>query len=239
LHRVQARTPGYIVTPNVNHVCLLQRDAAFREAYTSAFLALPDGVPIMWAARLFGRPLPQKLSGSDLVPELTAFAAQSGMSVYFLGGLPGSAEKAVARLQQQHPALQVAGVYCPPFGFERDPDALELTLARVDAAKPDLCFIALGSPKQELFMHRYHRRMGATVCVGVGAAFDMLSGRVQRAPRWLQASGMEWLWRLAQEPRRLWRRYLVEDTLFFRLLWREWLRQRRARLPERAEDHRR
>jgi N-acetylglucosaminyldiphosphoundecaprenol N-acetyl-beta-D-mannosaminyltransferase len=227
-HWIEQREPGFIVTPNVQHVCLCDRMPEFRAAYDHAFLSLADGVPIVWASRLFGAPLPQKLSGSDMVPRLSAFASERGYSVFFLGGTPGTAEKAVEILLARHPSLKIAGMYCPPYGFEKDPAANDATIAAVNAARPDICFVALGSPKQELWMLNNYTRLGVPICVGVGAAFDMLSGRIRRAPEWLQNAGLEWLWRLSQEPRRLWRRYLVEDLVFFKLLWREYTKRRRA-----------
>lgn len=232
---IAAGAPGFVVTPNVQHVCLCHRNDAFRDTYRAARLALPDGVPIMWAARLFGHPLPQKLSGSDMVPRISAYAAERGHSVYFLGGAPGSAERTAEILCARHPALRVAGIDCPDFGFELHRESNRAVIERVRAAAPDICFIALGSPKQELWMHKHFEELGVPVCFGVGAAFDMMSGRIRRAPHWVQNVGLEWLWRLVQEPRRLWRRYLVEDLVFFKLLWREFRRQRARRARAEAE----
>lgn len=228
-HRVARHDPGFIVTPNVNHVCLNHRDEIFREAYRNAFLALPDGKPVMWASWLFGVPLQQKLSGSDMVPRLTRFAAERGYSVYFLGGSAGTAERAAEILARDNPGLRVAGCHFPPFGFEKDPEASRAAIDAVRDARPDICFVALGSPKQELWMNDCHRLCDVPVSIGVGASFDFISGRIRRAPRWLQEAGFEWLWRLAMEPRRLWRRYLIQDSVFLKLLWQEYFAQRRRR----------
>ncbi len=231
--QIASEEPGFIVTPNVDHVCTCHRNPGFREAYGRAFLTLPDGAPIIWASYLLGVPLNSKLSGSDMVPRLCAYAAKAGHSVFFLGGTPGTAAKTAEVLTRNNPGLTVAGVHCPDYGFEKRPDELQQTLGAVRDAKPDICFIALGSPKQELIMERHYREMGVPVCMGVGATFDFVAGRILRAPRWIQRAGFEWLWRLAQEPRRLWRRYLWEDLVFFRLLWRELFR-RKARRAEAA-----
>lgn len=228
-NHIDADRRGFIVTPNVNHVCLCYRNATFRDAYKDAFLALPDGIPILWASRLFGVPLKAKLSGSDMVPKLCAFAAENGYSVFFFGGAEGTADKSAQIMKERHPNLIVAGTACPPFGFEKDPAKLDAAIQEVRDAAPGICFVALGSPKQELFMQRHFQQMGANVSIGIGAAFDFISGRVKRAPLWMQHAGLEWLWRLMQEPRRLWRRYLVEDLVFFKLLWREFRRQRKLR----------
>jgi len=228
--RIRTRQPGFIVTPNVNHVCSCHRHPEYQTIYREAFLSLADGMPIIFAARLFGTPLPAKLSGSDMVPELCAVAAERGFSVFFLGGSPGAAEASARILKARHPALRVAGTLCPDFGFEKDPEKLEAVNAAVRAGNPDICFVALGAPKQEYWMHHHAAAMGVPVSMGVGGTFEFISGKVRRAPRILQRIGFEWLWRVAMEPRRLWRRYFVEDLVFLRILWNE-LRARRASTP--------
>lgn len=189
----------------------------------------------MWASWVLGKPLRQKLSGSDLVPILCEFAAARGYSVYFLGGAPGTAESSARRLQARFQPLRVAGIDCPKYGFEQDPKTDQAVADRLRSAGPDICFIALGSPKQEFFMQRHRENAGVPVLIGVGGAFDFVSGRVRRAPRFVQSMGFEWLWRLCQEPRRLWHRYLVEDLLIFRLFWRE-LRKKRSAGGQNAPD---
>jgi N-acetylglucosaminyldiphosphoundecaprenol N-acetyl-beta-D-mannosaminyltransferase len=232
--RVEAGQPGYIVTPNVDHVCRYHRDPSFQAAYREAAHVLADGMPVVWAARLFGRPIREKLSGSDLLPRLTEYAAERGYSVFYLGAAEGVAEEVARRLEERHPGLRVKGTYSPPYGFEKDPEANAEVLRRLHEAKPDICFVALGSPKQEVWLHENCIAAGVPVLIGVGAAFDFVAGRVRRAPVWMQKSGMEWLWRLSQEPRRLARRYLVDDCFFLALLWREIKKRRRAHALKRA-----
>ena len=224
--RIANHDPGYIVTPNTDHVCRFHRDENFRGAYGGASLVLADGVPLLWVARMLGMPIREKLSGSDLVPQLSKHAAEHGYSVFFFGGSEGTAENTAARLKRVNPSLKVSGTYFPPFGFDQNPDEVAKSVEAVKAAAPDLCFIALGTPKQEVLMRDYCVEMNVPVLIGVGAAFDFVSGRIRRAPRWVQTAGFEWLWRLAQEPSRLWRRYLVEDLVFLRIVWNE-LRNRR------------
>ncbi|MFP4173863.1 MAG: WecB/TagA/CpsF family glycosyltransferase [Candidatus Hydrogenedentota bacterium] len=219
--RIRQRTPGFVVTPNVDHICLFHRRADMRAAYREAFLALPDGIPLLWAARLLGRPLKEKLSGSDLVPSLSAWAAKEGHSVFCFGAAEGVAEKAAQKLQEQYPGLKVAGVYSPPLGFEGDPMENRRAIDAIRKARPDICFVALGCPKQELWLLEHYEDIGVPVSLGIGAGLDFVAGKVRRAPRCVQRIGLEWLWRLLQEPRRLWRRYLVEDALFFSLVWRD------------------
>lgn len=227
--RIRQRTPGFVVTPNVDHVCLFHRRADIRAAYREAFLALPDGIPLLWAARLLGRPLKEKLSGSDLVPSLSAWAAAEGHSVFYFGAAEGVAEKAAQKLQEQYPGLKVAGCYSPPLGFERDAMENERAIDAIRNARPDICFVALGCPKQELWLLAHHKEIGVPVSLGIGASLDFVAGKVRRAPRRLQRIGLEWVWRLFQEPRRLWRRYLVEDALFFSLVWRDFRGTMRVR----------
>ena len=230
--RIAERKPGFIATPNVNMICSYQRNPAFAEAYDQAFLWLPDGQPLLWVARLLGLKLSEKLSGSDMVPLITAHAAKRGHRVFFFGGLAGAAEISAQRMRQRYPDLQIAGVYVPPYGFEHDPEENAKAIAAVRDSQADICWVALGCPKQELWMSRHREELGVPVCMGVGAALDFLSGKVKRAPRWVQQLGFEWLWRLLQEPRRLWRRYLVEDIVIVPMTLREFFRQRLGRHAE-------
>ncbi len=219
--RVSMGQSGFVVTPNVDHVCRYHRDAAFQSAYANAFLIVPDGVPLVWSARLLGRPLREKLSGSDLVPEVCAYAAAHDLSVYFLGGRPGAAEGTASKMESAYPDLRIAGTLAPPRGFEQSPESNSDVVQTLQEANANICFVALGSPKQEMWMNANLEDTGVGVMLGIGAGLDFAAGLVQRAPKPFQRLGMEWLWRLALEPRRLWRRYLVYDLFFFRLIWRE------------------
>jgi len=225
--RIESGEPAYVVTPNVDHVCRIQVDPDLRAAYEDAFLVLADGMPVIWASKLLGCPLVEKLSGSDLVPLLCEFASQRGYSDFFFGAAEGIAAEAAQRMCERYPGLKVAGAYSPPMGFERDPEKDAEAVSQIREADPDFCFVALGAPRQEIWMHRHYRDMGSMILLGIGAGLDFVAGRLKRAPRWMQNVGLEWLWRLSQEPRRLWRRYLVDDLSFFVLLWRE-LRKRRT-----------
>ena len=228
--QISQRLPGYIVTPNIDHVCRCHTSDEFRDAYQHALLSLPDGKPLVWASRLLNTPLREKLSGSDMIYRLSEFGATRGFSVYFLGAAEGVAAEAAGRLQAMYPGLRVAGIDSPPPGFERQPEVNEQIVQRVADSEADICFVALGSPKQEIWMHHNYSRCRVPIMIGVGASFDFVAGRVKRAPVWMQRSGLEWLWRLCQEPRRLWRRYLVYDMLFFWLLVLHIAGRMRARL---------
>jgi N-acetylglucosaminyldiphosphoundecaprenol N-acetyl-beta-D-mannosaminyltransferase len=224
---VASGLPHYVLTPNVDHLCRVATDPTFRAAYEGADMVAVDGVPVMWAARLMGRPLREKLSGSDLLPLISGHAARKGYRVFLFGAAPGVAEEAAARLTERNPGLQVAGTYSPPIGFEKDPEENARAVAAIRSADPDICFVAMGAPRQETWIHQNHAACGARVMLGVGASLDFAAGRVRRAPRVLQNAGLEWLWRMAQEPRRLGKRYLVDDSVFLRIVWEEWRRHRR------------
>ena len=217
---------GYVVTMNVDFVVRFRRDAAFRVACERAALRVADGMPIIWGTRLLGRPLRARVAGADLVPALCRLAAGRGHTVFFLGGQPGVAHMAARRLEARFPGLQVAGTYGPPDHFEPEGTAAEAAVHAVNAAKPTLLFVALGSPKQELWVHRHWDRLDTIVAVCVGAALDFAAGSRTRAPGWMQRAGLEWLWRLALEPGRLWKRYLVRDAAFLGIFLKEWWRER-------------
>lgn len=225
---VAARRGGTVFTPNVDHVVRAERDAALRAAYAAADLRLADGAPVLWAAALLGEPLPAKVSGSDLVEPLARRAADRGWSLWIVGGGPGVAERAAAALRDRT-GVAVLGTDAPVVAADGDGLAGRQAAERIRRARPDLVLVAMGAPKQELWMERHRALLAPAVAVGVGAAVDFLAGTARRAPRWMSRAGLEWAFRLAQEPRRLWRRYLVEDPRFAVILWRELRARRRAR----------
>lgn len=206
--------PALVVTPNAHHVALLQDVEEFRAVYRSAWLSLPDGMSLVWASRLLGTPLPEKVSGIDLFDEVCAAVAGTGLRIFLLGGRPGAAEEAARVVEARHPGLRIAGTYCPPVGFENDPAESERVLSAVRGAAPHILFVALGAPKQELWMYENRDRLGIPVMLGVGATFDFVAGMIRRAPRWMQTRGLEWMYRAATEPRRLGKRYLVTTPRF-------------------------
>jgi N-acetylglucosaminyldiphosphoundecaprenol N-acetyl-beta-D-mannosaminyltransferase len=218
----------------VDHLCRLQSDELFRRAYAHSFLTLADGVPVVWASRLMGAPIREKISGSDLVHWLSAHCAERGHSVFLFGAADGVAEKAGRLLQARYPGLRIVGSYSPPIGFEKDPARNSIALEQLRASRADLCFIALGSPKQEIWMHDHVGATGIPVLLGIGAGLDFVAGVSRRAPVWVQRIGLEWFWRLCHDPRRLAKRYLIDDSLFFLLLFREW----RARMFARPASQR-
>jgi N-acetylglucosaminyldiphosphoundecaprenol N-acetyl-beta-D-mannosaminyltransferase len=225
---VDAGDGGAVFTPNVDHVVKADSDVEFRQAYSRASLCLADGVPILWAARLLGSPLPAKVSGSDLVLPLARFAGERHWRVYLLGGGPEVAAEAGAKLSREL-GVDVVGTDSPLVHEDGTVEQAEQTLGRLASTQPHLVLVALGAPKQERFIDRYGEAIRPAVAMGVGGSLDFMVGRVRRAPAWMSRAGLEWLYRLGQEPRRMWRRYLVEDPKFVAIVARTRRRERRQR----------
>jgi exopolysaccharide biosynthesis WecB/TagA/CpsF family protein len=213
----------WVVTANIQHVGMAARDPSFLRTLRSADLVTADGKPICWAARIRRSPLPARVTGSDLVLPLARRCEQRGWRLMLVGGEDGVAEELAARLRRELPDLEIAGVLAPRL---LTLDALlgeetEMVLRRIHAAAPDVLLLALGTPKQELWIDHCLERLAVPVSIGVGAAFDFLVGRQKRAPRWMQQLGVEWLHRVIHEPRRLGPRYLRDGLTFARLTLRE------------------
>jgi len=221
---------GWILTPNVDHLRRLRRDQALRACYADAELVMADGMPLVWASALQRTPLPGRVSGSDLIWALSRAAAASSRSIFLLGGDPGTAEETSSRLRACYPGLRVAGLLAPVPGFEQRPGGTDEIVERLRAARPDFVFVALGTPKQELLIRRLRGVLPQAWWLGVGISFSFVAGRVRRAPVWVRRAGLEWVHRLAQEPGKLARRYLVDDLAFgLGLLLRTALRGLRSR----------
>lgn len=213
----------YVVTPNVDHMVMLQHHRDLQTCYRDASMVLADGMPVVLASRLLGRGLPERVPGSDLVPELfNAVNSLRPLRVYLLGAMPGVAERASAQIQEEWPAVRVVGTYSPPLGFEKDAEECDAIVQRIADAAPDVLIVGLGAPKQELWVHAHRDRLAATVALCVGATIDFLAHEKARAPRWMQCCGLEWLHRLLTEPKRLFRRYAHDAWVFPQLVWREW-----------------
>ena len=217
---------GWLVTANLDFLKRQARDPAMRELYLSGDLCVADGMPLLWAAALQGTPLPERIDGSGLFGVLLAEAARRGHSVSLLGGAGDSAKKTAARAREKHPQLQITSsapwIDAPPTN-----DQVEAIARHLDEAKPDLLFVGFGSPKQEYLIRQLRPRFPSTWMVGVGISFSFAAGDLPRAPVWMQQSGLEWAHRLAKEPRRLAKRYLVDDAPYgISLLGRAWLKRR-------------
>jgi N-acetylglucosaminyldiphosphoundecaprenol N-acetyl-beta-D-mannosaminyltransferase len=214
LDELDAGRGGAVVTPNLDHLRRCTRDLSFGALVHEANLVVADGMPLIWASRLQGTPLPQRVAGSDLISSLSAVAANRGRSIYLLGGVPGTAKGAAEVLRKSSPNLKVTGWHCPPVGFENDPAEMNQIISKLVEAQPDIVYVALGSPKQEYLINRIRQVLPKAWWLGVGISFSFLCGDVKRAPRWLQKIGLEWLHRLVQDPRRLFHRYVVVGVPF-------------------------
>lgn len=206
---IASRQPHYVATANVDFVVQARHDLELRRILNDAHLVLCDGMPLVWASRLLGNALPERVAGSDLVPLLLSQAQECGHRVFFLGGQEDVAATALANIRARHPKLQIAGVMSPPFSplLEMDHEGISQAIR---AAKPDILLVSFGCPKQEKWISMNYRSLGVPVCMGVGATIDFLAGAVKRAPQWMQRVGMEWLFRLLQEPKRLFARYFTD-----------------------------
>lgn len=206
----------YVCTPNVDYVVRAERDQRFRAAINEADLRVPDGMWIVYASRIAGRPLRATVTGRMLVPTLAAACRDRGLAFGLMGAAPGVAATAAARLVEAHPGLAISHAISPPMGFVVGSEADRAIVREISAEPPAVLCVGLGAPKQELWMQAHRAELPATVLVGVGAGIDITAGRFRTAPAWMTRWGFEWLFRLAQEPRRLAQRYLVDDPW---ILW--------------------
>ena len=238
LTAARSRSCGLVVTPNVDQVVRFDADQRMHQVYRSAWRVYADGMPLVWISWLLDkRGLPGRVTGADLLPAVCGAAAREGLSVFFCGGEPGVAQAAADRMVERFDGLVVAGVSCPPWGFEHDADCSARLVEEINRSGAHILFLGVGAPKQEKwgFDQLGRLQVGPVLCVG--AAFSFAAGLVRRAPKLVRSCGLEWAWRLALEPRRLWRRYLVDDTRIFWLTLRE-LRMARQRGIAASQAHR-
>jgi N-acetylglucosaminyldiphosphoundecaprenol N-acetyl-beta-D-mannosaminyltransferase len=249
MHEALVRIVEWIAHGNPRYVCITgahgviesQRDARLKAIHNEAGLVTPDGMPLVWLARWLGAAHTRRVCGSDLMHAVTALSAIRGYRQFFYGGGEGVANKLKSALIRRHPKLQVVGTMCPPFRT-LTPQEDEAAVAAINAANPDIVWVGLSTPKQEYWMAEHRSRIKAPVLIGVGAAFDFLSGSKKQAPLWMQRSGLEWLFRLLTEPRRLWRRYatIVPAFIFLsmrQLITAKWLRPRVGLLQRATRFH--
>lgn len=211
---VARHVSGYMMSLNLDIMIRADKDPSFAEALKGADLVLMDSTPLMKIARKSGIDCVEKLSGSDIMPRICEFAAERGYTCAIVGGMPGVPEKAAAELTAQFPDLVFSGTISPEYGFEKDPEKLNTTLADIAELKADILFLCLGEPKSGLLVYEHLDEMGCGFVFNVGAAVDFAAGNVERAPDWMQNNGLEWLFRFTQEPKRLFKRYFVDSWHF-------------------------
>lgn len=208
---IQANKNAYVVTPNVDHIVQLERGGELVEVYKNADLILTDGKPLIWISKWYGTPIKEKISGSDLFPLLCKLAAEKGYTMYFLGAAEGVAAKAADNLMKRFKGLKVVGTYSPAYGFEKDEAEMRHIEKMIKDAHPNILIVGLGCPKQELFILHNKDRLGVPLSLGLGASLDFEAGNIKRAPKWMANHGLEWIFRITQDPKRLAKRYLVDD----------------------------
>jgi len=212
---IERREPSYIITPNLNYVMLTERRPELAAVNAGAAFMLADGMPLVKQSRRMGTPLPCRVTGSDLIWKLFERAGQRGYRIYLLGGEPGVADEAARRMTAKHPDLVIAGIESPPFR-PLTPDEQQQQRDRIRAARPDILIVSFGQPKGELWVAEHCAKLGVPFNIQLGASIDFVAGRVYRAPRWVQKIGMEWFFRMAQEPRRLAGRYIRNGWFLIR-----------------------
>lgn len=219
-----------IATVNADFIVKAMADPELRFLLQESDLLMPDGMPLVWGARLLGLAMEERVAGSDIVPMLAERAARKGYSLYLLGAAPGIAQQAADMLQEKFPELVIAGVNSPPYSSVLEMNAQ--VVQDIRQANPDILLVAFGNPKQEKWIGMYRHQVNVPVMIGVGATLDFIAGHRARAPQWMQKSGLEWLFRLAQEPRRLWRRYVLDLFSFGYFFVRQWWLMRSGKQPE-------
>jgi N-acetylglucosaminyldiphosphoundecaprenol N-acetyl-beta-D-mannosaminyltransferase len=227
---VREKTKGYVCVTGVHGVMEAQRDREFRDILNRALLVTPDGMPTVWVGRMQGNSTMKRVFGPDLMLEVCRRSAGTGIRHFLYGGNPGIAGELADRLRRRFPGIKVVGTFTPPFR-PLEPSEQFAFERQLETAVPDIVWVGLSTPKQEKFMAANFRRLSCTVMVGVGAAFDIHTGRVKDAPQWIKGAGLQWAHRLYQEPRRLWKRYLVNNSAFLSALSLQLTGLRRYPLP--------
>lgn len=211
---------SYIVAINVDVVIKIENDPKLKQVTDEADMVLIDGKPLIWISKWHKRPIKEKVSGSDLVPALCSHAVKKGYSIFIIGGKDGIAEKAKQNLETKYVGINVVGTYSPPFGFENNTDELNKINTIITNCHPDILIACFGCPKQEKWIYDNYENYNAIVSICAGATVDFLAGNVKRAPKWMANHGLEWLYRFFQEPKRMFKRYFVDDIKIIKLMFK-------------------
>ncbi len=218
--KIKNKEKSYVTTLNTDVMVKIDADPYLKKIVDNSDLALVDGQPLIWISKLNKKPVKEKISGSDLVPNLCKQAVKKNHTIFFIGGKAGVAEKAKLNLEKQYPGISIVGTYAPPLGFENDPKELENINNIISSRHPDLIIACFGCPKQEKWVYENYNKYDGLVTICAGGTVDFLSGNVKRSPRWVSDHGFEWLFRFFNEPRRLFKRYFIDDMKIFKLYFK-------------------
>lgn len=215
---IRSKKKSYVVAVNVDVIMKIEQDEELKTITNEADMVLTDGKPLIWISKLKKAPIKEKISGSDLVPKLCELSDKKGYTIFILGGKDGIAEQAKKKLESQYKNIRIVGVYSPKFGFENDKKEFTKINSMINKKKPDLLFVCLGCPKQEKWIYNHINEYDAKVSICAGATVDFLAGNMKRAPKWMSNCGLEWFYRFLQEPKRLFKRYFIDDIKILKLL---------------------
>ena len=215
---IKENKKSYVIAVNVDVIMKIEEDQELKKIIDKADMVLADGKPLIWISKLKKEPIKEKISGSDLVPKLCELATDKGYSIFILGGKDGVAEKAKEKLEEKYKKIKIVGTYAPPFGFEKNEKELEKINSTINGVSPDLLIACLGCPKQEKWIYNNIFKYNAKVSICAGATVDFLAGNVKRAPKWMSTCGLEWFYRFLQEPKRLFKRYFIDDVKIIKLI---------------------
>ncbi len=218
---IEKNNKQQVCVTNVYSVVLMQKDEEFKKANNSSGLVVADGMPLVWVSKLFSEPLPERIAGFDLFYGFCKVASEKGYKFFFLGSTNEVLGKICDNIKREFPNLQIVGTYSPPYKNKFSDLENSEMINRINEVKPDILWVGMTAPKQEKWIYENLDRLNVKVAIGVGAVFDFITGKVKRAPKWMQRCGLEWLWRLLMEPKRLWKRYLIGNTIFLWLVFKE------------------
>lgn len=217
---VEEKNKSIVVAVNVDVIIKIESDSKLKRIVDNADIVIVDGKPLVWISKLYKNQVKEKISGSDLVPELCKKSAEKGYSIYIIGGAEGVAKKAKSNLEKKYPGINIAGTYAPPYGFERDKKELDKINLKISEKHPDILISCFGCPKQEKFIYDNYYKYNATVSICAGATVDFIANTVKRAPKWMSDIGLEWFYRFLQEPGRMFKRYFIDDIKILVLIWK-------------------
>lgn len=210
----------YILFSNVDVIIKAENNQYLRKIINEADFSLIDGMPLIWISKLYGEPFKQKLSGSDMVPKICRLSEQKGWKIFLLGGKTGVAQKAAYNLQIKYPKLKIVGTYSPPIGFDKNKDEIIHINQMIYKSGADIVVVCFGCPKQEIFVYKNYKKYGAKMSICAGATIDFIAGQIRRCPKWISRIGFEWFFRFLMEPRRMFKRYFVDDMKIFGMIWK-------------------